>query len=411
MRLILSCSRLLPILLLSSLLMSCDSIKFWESDTDVGETVSTAQKEVMDVRNRATAIQSEIDRLDRRDLPPFRLGDTTLTVTLYSLGGIIRLIDERVDEERLGSARNRYYFEKESLFHFYGKSSQRLNPQESEPQFAEVSTRIYFNDAGTPFNYEHRINGLKSDMSEDELPSVMQRAEALRMLGFADVNGQIDTVAFIETLYSAKTPSASDPSKETQENVTETAATDDVAEEMAPPEEVVAEKVAPPPTQPVQKKVAPPPAQPAQKKAAPPAQPEQKKVAPPAPPAEFAKTGDADAYIEAHTHAILPGALITHRIRFQKGSTSASLSTRLKKGTNEEYVLRARRNQRMSVTVQSPNADVYFRVFLRDGDISGQRRAWSGSLPRYGDYHVVVYLRGGAVVNGDVPCTLTISIE
>jgi hypothetical protein len=170
----------------------------------------------------------------------------------------------------------------------------------------------------------------------------------------------------------------------------------------------------PPVQQPAVKKASSPPVQQpvkqAVKKASPPPaqQPMVKKASP---PAEIAGADDADAFIETHVHAMLPGTLNIHRMRFQKGSTSASYSTEVSKGKHEEYVLRARRDQRMGISLQCENSDVYFRVFLRDGDISGQRRSWNGTLPRYGDYHVVVYLKNGSRSTGEVPCTLTVSIE
>jgi hypothetical protein len=81
------------------------------------------------------------------------------------------------------------------------------------------------------------------------------------------------------------------------------------------------------------------------------------------------------------------------------------------KGHHAEYVLHAREGQTMNVTLQSDNSDLSFRIFLRNGDISGKRRAWSGTLPRTGDYHVLVYQRPDAPGGKDVPFTLTVGIE
>ena len=89
MRSMLPLHRIVSLLVLSALLAGCDAIKFWESDSGVRETMSIAQKEVLDVRNRATTIQSAIDRLDRRDISPFTLGDTTLVISMYFDAGRI----------------------------------------------------------------------------------------------------------------------------------------------------------------------------------------------------------------------------------------------------------------------------------------------------------------------------------
>ncbi|PLX26393.1 MAG: hypothetical protein C0600_10945 [Ignavibacteria bacterium] len=108
---------------------------------------------------------------------------------------------------------------------------------------------------------------------------------------------------------------------------------------------------------------------------------------------------------------MLPGELSSHRIRFQKGNTGATLSASVKKGRHMEYVLRARRGQNMSVSLQTSDPNTYFRVFLNDGDISGQRRNWSGTLPRYEDYHIVVYLRSDAPRNAEGAYTITMSVK
>jgi len=139
----------------------------------------------------------------------------------------------------------------------------------------------------------------------------------------------------------------------------------------------------------------------------PPPPPPKKDVAPPAPPP--AAVPADQILIAAHTHVMLPGTLSSHRIRFQKGSTGATLSASVRKGKHKEYVLRARRGQKMTVSLQTDDPNVYFRVFLDDGDISGQRRAWTGSLPRYDDYHIVVYRRSDA--RGDAAGAYTVSMS
>ena len=114
-----------------------------------------------------------------------------------------------------------------------------------------------------------------------------------------------------------------------------------------------------------------------------------------------------DPGIPAHTHRMLPGSVRSARVQFQKGSNGVTLTAQAGKGAHQEYVLRARRGQGMNVTLDSENPDVYFRIFLNDGDISGERRSWSGTLPRYGDYHVVVYVKGAQAAG----FTITIGIQ
>ncbi|MGB5075802.1 MAG: hypothetical protein WBQ23_16850, partial [Bacteroidota bacterium] len=243
--------RVLSFLFLILLLPGCDAIRFWESDSGVRETVSVSEKQVLSVRNRATGIQSSLEKLQRRDMEPFRIGDTLLTVSIYSDNGRIRLIDERVDAKETGNARNRYYFDDESMFHFFGKSSQRVNPGEAEAQFAKVATRLYFNDAGNLFDYEHKINGIVSDLAENELPSVMQRSVALRMLTNTDSFGAIDTAAFVAMLYRGGNSTSDDIPPPAMDENTEIVQAETAPEEVEPVEES--------PAQPQTKKAAPPP--------------------------------------------------------------------------------------------------------------------------------------------------------
>jgi hypothetical protein len=118
---------------------------------------------------------------------------------------------------------------------------------------------------------------------------------------------------------------------------------------------------------------------------------------------------DAEAVIPAHTHRMIPGPLNSSRVRFQKGSTGITLSASLEKGRHNEYVLRARRGQTMQVTLDAEQPDVAFRIFMDNSDISGERRSWTGTLPRHADYHVVVYLKQQSGVQS-TGYTVTISI-
>lgn len=484
-----------PFLTLTVFLFSaCDTFRFWE-DSDAGyETVSPVQKQIMDVRNRATTIQSAIEHMNRRDLPTFQLGDTALTVTLYTENGSIRLIDERLDVRNAGNARNRYYFDRQLLFHFYGKSSRQLDVNAGTDKPSDVRSRMYFNDAGNLFYSECTIDGFDAEMPEDELPSVMQRSVALRLLEETDNDGAIDTATFIATLYNSKNTASQLIDRSGQSaftGITEEAAADQPpADEVSIVDRPTEDGASPAPAQdstpavrkdervsatgesatvteqtaspspdvlparewtsdafaaPMSRSVAPKQAAPATgeqtEHEAPRMQatqkenaarrtersrtqdapgkketPRQAKVPSPSPagdvpPAIVLAPDDEDGYIEPHTHSMIPGKLNSRRLRFQPGSRSASLEAQVIKGQHQEYVLRARREQQMSVSLDSRNPDIFFRVFLRNGDISGQRRIWTGVLPRYGDYHVVVYLRPDVTVSGSIPFALTISIK
>lgn len=65
----------------------------------------------------------------------------------------------------------------------------------------------------------------------------------------------------------------------------------------------------------------------------------------------------------------------------------------------------------MTVAMQAENSDMAFRIFLRDGDISGKRRVWEGRLPRSGDYHLLVYLPTKPASTGEQAFTLTVGIQ
>jgi hypothetical protein len=85
--------------------------------------------------------------------------------------------------------------------------------------------------------------------------------------------------------------------------------------------------------------------------------------------------------------------VIPERVRFVPGAFSATRYGRLQPGETHEYLLRARRGQIMTVTVQSPNRQVWLEIYgVDDGQplarvALGQTR-WSGVLPGTQDYGV-----------------------
>jgi hypothetical protein len=412
----------LTALLMLLLLSSCDKLRFWEDQEAPVMTASPLERQVLEVRKRATVIQSEIGRLDRRNVPTFTYGDTQLDLSLYSRVGQVQLIDERLRYSDGSTERNRYYFDDGSFFHYYGQAKKRVNPGEDPPMIADIRMRMYFNDKGNLFHSEKTIDGMQAEMNDAELPNTMRRAFALRELEWTDGGGVVDTAAFTDLLYTAiRLPDGSDMPSSVEDDMT---ADDPAAMEEGYVEEEPSMENAPPPareestaaenvrtesrttaarqntreqttqTRKTTPKTPPPP-------------PQREDTPPPMPPPAVVPADEI--LIEPHSHAMLPGTLSSHRIRFQKGNTGATLSASVRKGQHKEYVLRAKRGQKMSVSLQSNDANVVFRVFLNDGDISGQRRAWSGSLPRYDDYHVVVYRKRDAP--GDAAAAYTISMS
>ncbi|MCB2203373.1 hypothetical protein KQI65_01385 [bacterium] len=418
-------------------LTSCDNLRFWETKETPVETASPLERQLLEVRKRATVIQGAIESLDRVDIPTFRLDGSELRIALYSQDGELRHIDERLRHDDGSTERNRYYFAMGSLFHFYGQAKKRLNPGEQPPMTADIRTRMYFNDKGNLFYSEKTVDGSEIDMEGSEVPNTMRRAAALQDLKRTAASGIIDTASFNDLLYTAislpsqnETPLAEDEAARSEDEAAltedeaalagdEAALAEDAAalqedETMLREDEIRTEKAA------AEKKRMESRERNASststkttsrkresKAAAPP--PPVEKTPPPMPPPAIVPADEI--LIDPHTHAMLPGTLSSHRIRFQKGNTGASLSAGVSKGKHKEYVLRANRGQKMTVTLQSDDPQVFFRVFLHDGDISGQRRAWSGTLPRYDDYHIVVYRRSDAKGSGSAAYTISMGVK
>lgn len=106
----------------------------------------------------------------------------------------------------------------------------------------------------------------------------------------------------------------------------------------------------------------------------------------------------------------IPSGVFTERVRFRKGTTSTTINGRVTGFEVRDYMLRALKDQTMGVTMQSKEAT--FAVHFQGKNISGETRNWSGSLPRYGDYHVRVYLPGDKGRQGvSADYSVTIGVE
>ncbi|MEO8891127.1 MAG: hypothetical protein ABI417_06265 [Coleofasciculaceae cyanobacterium] len=81
----------------------------------------------------------------------------------------------------------------------------------------------------------------------------------------------------------------------------------------------------------------------------------------------------------------------TERIRFQRGTTSATIQTSVVRGTRDTYLLAANRRQRMTVSITSLEKNAVFDIKDPNGRIIKQEVTnWSGVLPSSGDYRIIV---------------------
>lgn len=102
----------------------------------------------------------------------------------------------------------------------------------------------------------------------------------------------------------------------------------------------------------------------------------------------------------------------TNRIRFATGESSATISGAVIRGERMTYFLGAQKGQTMSVNVDSPEKNAVFQIEGPSGRYlpgAGERddaMDWSGTLPRDGDYKIVV---GGT--RGNATFELKVSIQ
>jgi hypothetical protein len=101
------------------------------------------------------------------------------------------------------------------------------------------------------------------------------------------------------------------------------------------------------------------------------------------------------------------------RIRFARGSSSAAVEGAVLRGERAVYLVGARAGQQMRVRVASPEENAVFQLHApgRGGTLRGagetdDATAWSGALPRTGDYRIVV---GGT--RGNASYTLHVAIR
>ena len=108
--------------------------------------------------------------------------------------------------------------------------------------------------------------------------------------------------------------------------------------------------------------------------------------------------------------------IVTKRVQFARGASSATLKSALKGDAIHDYVLGAKAGQTMRVALKTGSTSAYFNVLppgsedaLFMGSTSGNQ--WSGTLPADGDYRVRVYLmRNAGRRNETATYTLSVGI-
>ena len=110
--------------------------------------------------------------------------------------------------------------------------------------------------------------------------------------------------------------------------------------------------------------------------------------------------------------------IVTERVQFARGASSATIKGTLKGYETRDYILGARAGQTMRVQMATKSTFLYFNVLPPHSDEAlfvGQNQAdpqqWSGTLPTDGDYRIRVYLvRAEARRGGTVNFVCTVSI-
>ncbi|MEP0883632.1 hypothetical protein NDI49_18925 [Trichocoleus sp. ST-U3] len=81
----------------------------------------------------------------------------------------------------------------------------------------------------------------------------------------------------------------------------------------------------------------------------------------------------------------------TQRVRFAKGKSSAVVEYSVVRGTRDIYLLGAKVRQKMTIGITSLEDNAVFDIVAPNGRIIAQEAtSWSGTLPRSGDYKIVV---------------------
>jgi hypothetical protein len=104
---------------------------------------------------------------------------------------------------------------------------------------------------------------------------------------------------------------------------------------------------------------------------------------------------------------------ITRRIKFQKGQSAATYEGGVVRGDRDTYLLKASKNQMMTVTITSVEDNAVFQIkdtktgkYLKDAGDGDDATSFMGKLPSSGDYKIIV---GGT--RGNASYTLNVGVE
>jgi len=124
--------------------------------------------------------------------------------------------------------------------------------------------------------------------------------------------------------------------------------------------------------------------------------------------AEETPTTTAVAVVAPRT----PMSRSPERIQFIKGSYSGTVNGSVSGSSVIDYVLRARADQMMTVTLSASGSSAFF-IVVDDGDAMSEAVTdWNGELPYTGDYHIRVFLSGeDAVAEARASYALLIEIR
>ena len=110
--------------------------------------------------------------------------------------------------------------------------------------------------------------------------------------------------------------------------------------------------------------------------------------------------------------------IVTKRVRFAHGSSSATIKGTIKGYETRDYILGAHAGQTMRVQMATKSTFLYFNVLpphsdeaLFVGEMQTEPQQWSGTLPTDGDYRIRAYLvRAEARRGGTANFVCTVSI-
>ncbi|HVQ39971.1 MAG TPA: hypothetical protein VMS31_20690 [Pyrinomonadaceae bacterium] len=102
----------------------------------------------------------------------------------------------------------------------------------------------------------------------------------------------------------------------------------------------------------------------------------------------------------------------TQRVRFPRGRTTAVLKGAVIRGTQDQYLLGARRGQTMTLHISSLEKNAVFAILgpdataLKGAEEGSDATDWSGELPLTGDYSIWV-----GPTRGNATYTLEVTIR